>query len=72
MVEKESEIIHQIKDVIEAYRNIEIVNFFGIDEYFDEKNQAIELVKNNCDVDKLVKDCGIAETNVGIGMDESK
>ena len=72
MVEKESENISWIKNVIEDSGNVEIVNFTGVDEFFEEKNQVIELVKNNCEVDKLVEDCCIAETNLVIGMDKSK
>ena len=51
MVEKESEIIGQSKDVIENRNDAEIVEFIKVGEFFEEKNQVMELVEINYGVD---------------------
>ena len=40
MIEKESNIIGQIKEVIENHNYEKILDFVGVDEFLEEKNQT--------------------------------
>ena len=71
VVETKSEIIDQIKDVIEEHDDREIVDFIEIDEFFEEKNQVMKLVGINCGVDKLVEDCNTVQIDAVVNVNQS-
>ena len=72
VVEKESEIIDQIKDVIEDHDDREIVDFIEVDESFEEKNQVMRLVEINCEVDKLIEGCDTAKVDAVVSAEKLK
>ena len=52
---EKKEIISEINDVIEDCDEIEILDFIGVDNVFDEENPIVEI---NCGVDKLFENYG--------------
>ena len=72
MVEKEIDIIGQINDVIEDCDEIEILDFMGVNNLFEEENQIVELFDINYGVDNSVEDCGIAKVDAIVSMKKIK
>ena len=79
VVEKESEIISEIKDVIEDRGNVKYFYFVVAGEFIEEKNQIVDLVdinygvekKNNYGVDNLVENCGSAKIDMIVNVNQS-
>ena len=71
VVEKESEIVGQNKEVITNRDDAEIVDFIEFDEFFEKKNHVMELVDINYDVDDLVENCDTAKVDVVVNVNQS-
>ena len=71
VVEKESEIVGQNKEVITNRDDAEIVDFIEFDEFFEKKNHVMELVDINYDVDDLVENCDTAKVDVAVNVNQS-
>ena len=70
MIEKKKEIISEINDVIKDHDGIEILDFVGVDNLFDEENQIVELVEINYGMDKLIEDCGTTKVDAIVSLEK--
>ena len=61
----------KLKMCHEDHGNIEIVNFVKTDEFFEEK-QVMDLVKINCEVDKLIENCDTAKVDAIVNVQKIK
>ena len=53
MIEKESNIIDEMKYVLKDHGVVEILDSMGVDELFEKEYQTVELIDINCRMGKL-------------------
>ena len=58
--------------MIEYCNDVEIVHFVKTDEFFEEKNQVMDLVEINCEVDKLIENCDTTKVDAIISVKQNK